>query len=309
MGAVSSSCVTVKVPAKINLELRVGPLLNDEFHSISTVFHAVDLIDEVTVRPATAWTCFTAGPYADQVPSGEDNLAVRAAQLVTQRAGTEEALAIEIAKSIPVAGGMAGGSADAAAALVAVDALLDSGFSKRELQELASELGSDVPFALRGGTAIGSGRGEQLIPVLTKGRFEWVFALHHEGLSTPAVYTECDRLRGDKAVPEPTPGEAVMAALRAGDVDALAQSLHNDLQEAACSLLPRLWDTLEAGLSHGALGAIVSGSGSTVAFLCGVRADALDLMVSLTAGNIADEVVGAIGPVNGAHVMHEVRRR
>lgn len=309
MGSSLSSQVTVKVPAKVNLELRVGPLRDDGFHAISTVFHAVDLCDEVTVRGDRDWSCQTTGPFADKVPTGEDNLAMTAVRLLARRAGIEEPLAVEIAKSIPVAGGMAGGSADAAGALLAADALLQTGFNKRELHSLASELGSDVPFALYGGTAIGSGRGEQLAPVLTKGSFEWVFALHHEGLSTPAVYAECDRLRGDDPVDDPVPGEGLMTALRAGDVDALARRLHNDLQDAACSLLPRLWDTLDAGIDAGALGAIVSGSGPTVAFLCADRAEALDLMVTLTAGKVADEVVSASGPVHGAHVIHDVRRR
>ncbi|WP_265443792.1 4-(cytidine 5'-diphospho)-2-C-methyl-D-erythritol kinase [Flexivirga meconopsidis] len=309
MGAPTETAVTVRVPAKVNLELRVGPLRDDGFHSLSTVFHAVDLVDDVTVRPAMKSSVVTTGAYADAVPDNADNLAMRAARLIAERVGTDEHVAIEIAKAIPVAGGMAGGSADAAAALVAVDALWDTGFSPRELHELAAELGSDVPFALHGGTAIGSGRGEQLVPVLAKGTFEWVFALHHEGLSTPAVYAECDRLRGGEPVAEPEPSSGMMAALRAGDVDALADNLHNDLQPAACSLMPRLRDTIAAGLDEGALGAIVSGSGPTVAFLCGDRSEALNLMVSLTAGNIADEVVGASGPVHGAHVVHDVRRR
>ncbi|TWE11799.1 4-(cytidine 5'-diphospho)-2-C-methyl-D-erythritol kinase [Rudaeicoccus suwonensis] len=309
MGSSLSSQVTVKVPAKVNLELRVGPLRDDGFHAISTVFHAVDLCDEVTVRSDRDWSCQTTGPFSDKVPNGDDNLAMTAVRLLARRAGIEEPLAVEIAKSIPVAGGMAGGSADAAGALLAADALLQTGFNKRELHSLASELGSDVPFALYGGTAIGSGRGEQLAPVLTKGSFEWVFALHHEGLSTPAVYAECDRLRGDDPVDEPVPGEGLMTALRAGDVDALARRLHNDLQDAACSLLPRLWDTLDAGIDAGALGAIVSGSGPTVAFLCADRSEALDLMVTLTAGKVADVVVSASGPVHGAHVIHDVRRR
>lgn len=301
--------VTARVPAKVNLELRIGPLEDDGFHSLSTVFHAVDLVDQVTVRGADSWSVTTTGMGADTVPDDETNLAMRAAQLIARRVGTDECLAIEVAKNIPVAGGMAGGSADAAAALVAVDTFWETGFSPRELQEMAAELGSDVPFALEGGTAIGSRRGEHLVPVLSRGAFEWVFALHHEGLSTPAVYAECDRLREGTEVPEPTPNSDLMAALRAGDVDALANNLHNDLQEAACSLMPRLTDTMETGLENGALGAIVSGSGPTVAFLCADRNSALDLMVALTASAICDEVVSATGPVHGAHIVHDVRHR
>jgi len=309
MEVTSPTPVTARVPAKVNLELRIGPLEADGYHSLSTVFHAVDLHDQVTVRAAEQWSVTTTGVGAGVVPDDGTNLAVRAAQLLAERIGTDERLAIEIDKKIPVAGGMAGGSADAAAALVAVDAFWDSGFSPRELQDMAAELGSDVPFAIEGGTAIGSGRGEHLVPVLGRGVFEWVFALHHQGLSTPAVYAECDRLRDGRRVPEPEPNSALMAALRAGDVDALAANLQNDLQDAACSLMPKLTDTMTTGLAGGALGAIVSGSGPTVAFLCADRTSALDLMVTLSASTVCDEVVSATGPVHGAHVVHDVRHR
>ncbi|MBB2894658.1 4-(cytidine 5'-diphospho)-2-C-methyl-D-erythritol kinase [Flexivirga oryzae] len=309
MEVTSTAPVTVRVPAKVNLELRIGPLEDDGYHSLSTVFHAVELHDHVTVRAADEWSVTTTGVGAGIVPDDDTNLAMRAAKLIAARIGTDERLAIDVDKKIPVAGGMAGGSADAAAALVAVDAFWDSGFSPRELQDMAAELGSDVPFALEGGTAIGSGRGEHLVPVLSRGAFEWVFALHHDGLSTPAVYAECDRLRGNRRIPEPKPNTALMAALRAGDVDALASNLQNDLQDAACSLMPKLTTTMTTGLDNGALGAIVSGSGPTVAFLCADRTSALDLMVTLSASNVCDEVVSAAGPVHGAHVVHDVRHR
>lgn len=309
MEVTSTAPVTVRVPAKVNLELRIGPLEDDGYHSLSTVFHAVELHDHVTVRAADEWSVTTTGVGAGIVPDDDTNLAMRAAKLIAARIGTDERLAIEVDKKIPVAGGMAGGSADAAAALVAVDAFWDSGFSPRELQDMAAELGSDVPFALEGGTAIGSGRGEHLVPVLSRGAFEWVFALHHDGLSTPEVYAECDRLRGNRRIPEPKPNTALMAALRAGDVDALASNLQNDLQDAACSLMPKLTTTMTTGLDNGALGAIVSGSGPTVAFLCADRTSALDLMVTLSASNVCDEVVSAAGPVHGAHVVHDVRHR
>jgi 4-diphosphocytidyl-2-C-methyl-D-erythritol kinase len=309
MEVTSTTPVTARVPAKVNLELRIGPLEEDGYHSLSTVFHAVDLHDHVTVRPADQWSVTTTGVGEGVVPDDDTNLAMRAAKLIARRIGIDECLAIDVEKKIPVAGGMAGGSADAAAALVAVDAIWDSGFSARELQDMAAELGSDVPFALEGGTAIGSGRGEHLVPVLSRGAFEWVFALHHEGLSTPAVYAECDRLRDGRRVPEPTPNSALMAALRAGDVDALADNLQNDLQDAACSLMPRLNDTIATGLAGGALGAVVSGTRPTVAFMCDDRNSALDLMVTLSASNICDEVVSATGPVHGAHLVHDVRHR
>ncbi len=299
--------VTVRTPAKVNLELRVGPLEDHGYHGLSTVFYAVDLTDNVTVSEAGEWGCTVVGPYADRVPTDESNLAVRAVQLVYERYGFTGAAHLTIDKSIPVAGGMAGGSADGAAGLVGVDALLDAGLSKHDLQELAAELGSDVPFALFGGTALGSGRGEHLAPILTQGRTEWVFAIRHEGLSTPAVYAECDRLREGTPVPPPQPSQDLMAALRAGDVESLAACLHNDLQPAACSLLPELETTLQVGHDNGALQGIVSGSGPTVAFLCRDRADALELMVALTASKSCDEVVRACGPAHGAHVVQDVR--
>lgn len=299
--------VTVRTPAKVNLELRVGPLRDHGYHDVSTVFHAVDLTDNVTVSEAAEWGCTVVGPYADNVPTDTSNLAVRAARMVYERYGFAGSAHITIDKSIPVAGGMAGGSSDGAAALVGVDALLDAGLSKQDLHALAAELGSDVPFALFGGTALGSGRGEQLAPILTQGRTEWVFALRHEGLSTPAVYAECDRLRGSAQVPDPEPSQGLMAALRAGDVHGIASCLHNDLQDAACALMPQLEETLDLGLDNGALGGIVSGSGPTVAFLCADRADALELMVVLAASKACDEVVRATGPAHGAHVVHDVR--
>ncbi len=299
--------VTVRTPAKVNLELRVGPREDHGYHGLSTVFYAVDLTDNVTVSESDTWGCTVVGPYADQVPTDASNLAVQAAQLVYERYGFTGAAHLTIDKAIPVAGGMAGGSADGAAGLVGVDALLDAGLSKQDLHDLAAHLGSDVPFALFGGTALGSGRGEQLAPILTQGRTEWVFALRHQGLSTPAVYAECDRMRGDDPVPPPEPSQELMAALRAGDVTSLAGCLHNDLQPAACSLLPELEETLQVGHDNGALRGIVSGSGPTVAFLCQDKAAALELMVALTASKTCDEVVRASGPAHGAHVVHDVR--
>jgi 4-diphosphocytidyl-2-C-methyl-D-erythritol kinase len=210
---------------------------------------------------------------------------------------------IRIRKDIPVAGGMAGGSADAAAALVACDHLWGLGMTREELEEVAAELGSDVPFLLAGGTAMGSGRGEVLAPVLARGTFHWVFALSEGGLSTPAVYAECDRLRAGADVPEPTPSTGMMTALRSGDPRALGRALVNDLQPASISLMPELGDVLQAGLEFGALGGVVSGSGPTVAFLVGGTEAALDLAVSLTASGTVRDVRRATGPAHGAHLV------
>lgn len=294
--------VTVRVPAKVNLELRVGPLRHDGFHDLATVFQAVSLYDEVSVAPWDDWQVAAAGAYAGLIPTDERNLALRAARLVAQRWHVDETLSIRIDKDIPVAGGMAGGSADAAATLLACDHLWDLGLDREELAELAAELGSDVPFPLSGGTAMGSGRGEQLAPVLARGTFHWVFAFSDRGLPTPAVYAECDRLRAGRPVPPPQVSPELMAALRSGDALALGGALANDLEDAAFSLRPELRTLRDAGIEFGALGGIVSGSGPTVAFLTESHEASLDLSVSLAASDLCRDIRRAKGPVHGAHL-------
>ncbi len=298
--------VTVRVPAKVNLCLGVGPLDEDEYHPLATVFHAVDLTDDVTVRPSKTWQCTITGPYADKVPTNSGNLAMQVAQRLAKECYEAGPVAMTIDKSIPVAGGMAGGSADAAAAIIAIDQLFDLQLTKLDHQNLAADIGSDVPFALTGGTALGTGRGDELAPVLTTGRYEWIFALHHEGLSTPKVYAEFDRLNAGRKVPMPQVPDGLLTALRSGDPHELAGALSNDLQPAAISLMPRLQQTIDTGLAEGALGAIVSGSGPTVAFLAADRSAALDLMVALTASGAADDVVSATGPHPGARVISTI---
>jgi 4-diphosphocytidyl-2-C-methyl-D-erythritol kinase len=301
--ALPPASVTVRVPAKVNLELLVGPPREDGYHPLSTVYHAVGLFDEVTVSVAPRWRLTVTGPRSMGVPTDESNLALRAARQLAEAAGVEDPVHVAIRKDIPVAGGMAGGSADAAAALVACDALWGLAMTRPELEGLAAALGSDVPFLLSGGTAMGSGRGEVLAPVLARGKFHWVLALSEGGLSTPAVYAECDRLRGRAPVADPVPTPEMMTALRSGDPRALAAALQNDLQAAAISLLPALGDVLEAGMEFGALGGIVSGSGPTVAFLAESHEAALDLAVSLTASGAVQDVRRATGPAHGAHVV------
>jgi len=301
--ATTGHVVTVRVPAKVNLELMVGPLLADGYHDLATVFQAVGVHDDVSVERSDDWGVTVNGSNSDLVPVDETNLALRAARLLARESGVDEPVHITIDKDIPVAGGMAGGSADAAAALVACDALWGIGSSKAALQDLGAELGSDVPFALNGGTAMGSGRGDQLIPVLGRGRYHWVFAMSDVGLSTAKVYAECDRLRAQRRVPEPAPTASMMTALRAGDAASLGRALSNDLQPAALSLQPRLAAVLETGMEFGALGGIISGSGPTVAFLVADTERGLDLAVALTASGAAPAVTRAIGPVHGAHVI------
>src|SRR5689334_341525 len=305
--ALPPSSVTVRVPAKVNLELLVGAPREDGYHPLSTIFHAVNLFDEVTVMSAPEWGIAVSGPQALGVPVDGTNLAARAAQRLAEVGGVDEPVHITIRKDIPVAGGMAGGSADAAATLVACDHLWGTGLSRPELEEIAAGIGSDVPFLLGGGTAMGSGRGEVLAPVLARGSYHWVFALSEGGLSTPAVYAECDRLRGDRPVPSPSSSPEMMTALRSGDARALGEALSNDLQAAAISLMPALGEVLDAGLEFGALGGVVSGSGPTVAFLAEDNEAAIDLAVSLTASGAVQDVRRATGPAHGAHEISAPR--
>lgn len=298
------SAVQVRVPAKVNLELRVGPLRRDGFHQLATVYQAVGLYDTVGVTAADDWGIVLSGRTVAGVPADSSNLAVRAASALARAAGVTERAHLHITKEIPVAGGMAGGSADAAGALVACNRLWGLDWSLDDLEPIAARLGSDIPFLLRGGTALGSGRGEQVVPALTRGRYHWVFALAEEGLSTPAVYAECDRLRDadGAAVPTPAPSPELLAALRAGDVVGVGGSLANDLQPAALSLQPGLAEVLEEGLTQGALGGIVSGSGPTLAFLARDREAAIDLSVALVASGAVRDVRAALGPVAGAQL-------
>lgn len=298
-----TASVSVRVPAKINLDLSVGARAEDGYHPVGTVFHAVSLFDDLTVTPTDdGITLEVTGDHVEGVPTDSTNLAVRAARMVARRAGIDTGAHLLLHKGIPVAGGMAGGSADAAAALVACDAAWHACLDRHELMELAAELGSDVAFALVGGTAIGSGRGEQITPALARGQYHWVLALSDEGLSTPAVYAEFDRLTAGRVLAEPHVSDAVMQALRSGDSTALGNALRNDLQPAACSLRPDLGDVLDLGLEYGALGGVVSGSGPTVAFLVRDHEHALDLSVALTASGACRTVKRAHGPVHGARV-------
>jgi len=298
--------ISVSVPAKVNLQLGVGSRRADGFHNLVTVFHAVDLTDVVHVRtgaPGSGITVEVTGRDISQVPQDGTNLAARAVELLARTYDVSSDVHITIEKSIPVAGGMAGGSADAAAALVGADALLGTHLKRTELDVLAAQLGSDVPFALHGGTMIGTGRGEHLTPVLASGTFHWVFALADGGLSTPAVYGECDRLRADETVDEPIVNEQLLFALRSGDIRALGATMSNDLQPAAISLRPDLARLLESGVDLGAISGIVSGSGPTCAFLVWDSESALDLAVGLTSTGLCRDVRRASGPVPGARIV------
>lgn len=302
----ATQSVTVRIPAKVNLQLSVGPREADGFHNLVSVFQAISIFDDVTVsksKPGSGITITVTGEHTHGVPEDHSNLAVKAVALIAEKFGLAADVHIEIKKAIPVAGGMAGGSADAAGALVAMDALFQLEISRDELHQLASELGSDVPFMISGGTAVGQGRGDQLTAALSRGTYHWVLALSSVGLSTPAVYSECDRMRAELDVASPHVSDSLMQALLAADPEAVGRALTNDLQNAACSLRPALSLVLEVGRDYGALGAIVSGSGPTVAFLVAGEEAGLDLAVALTASGVVGSVARASGPVSGAKVI------
>ena len=290
----------------MNLQLSVGPLEADGYHEVTTVFQAISIYDDVTLRfadPGSGIALQVAGPTAHGVPVDSTNLAYRAAQIMIDRHDLDFDISIHIKKEIPVAGGMAGGSADAAAVIVAFDALYELGLSRDGMEKIGAELGSDVPFAITGGIAIGRGRGDNLTPVLARGSYNWVLAMASQGLSTQSVYNECDRLRTGLDITRPQVGDAILQALRAGDASLLGRSLSNDLQSAACSLRPALRLVLDVGFDYGALGAVVSGSGPTVAFLVQDEERALDLTVALSASGVVAGVIRATGPTHGARVI------
>ena len=298
--------VTVRAPAKVNLALRVGPLLDDGFHDLATVFHAISIYEEVTATvgdPGRGIVIDVEGEGAGLVPRDDGNLAWRAAELIAEALGVAPDVHLRLVKGIPVAGGMAGGSADGAAALLACDTLWHGGLHRDDLVPLAAALGSDVPFSLHGGTAVGTGRGDRVTPVLARGAFHWVVAISDIGLSTPEVYAECDRMRRGRAIEAPELPDDLMSALRAGDAAALGAALCNDLQEPALSLRPGLRRVLDAGIDAGALGGLVSGSGPTCVFLARDDEHALDLTMALTAAGVAGQVRRAVGPAHGARVV------
>ncbi|MGX4691691.1 4-(cytidine 5'-diphospho)-2-C-methyl-D-erythritol kinase [Streptomyces sp. JNUCC 63] len=295
--------VTVRVPAKVNVQLAVGAARPDGFHDLANVFLAVGLYDEVTVTEADELRVTCAGPDAGQVPLDRTNLAARAALVLAERYGHRPDVHLHIAKDIPVAGGMAGGSADGAGALVACDALWGTNASRDELLDICAELGSDVPFSLVGGAALGTGRGEKLRPLEVGGTFHWVFAMADGGLSTPAVFREFDRLNEGVRIPEPVASDDLLAALAKGDAHALAGALSNDLQPAALSLRPSLADTLAAGRGAGALAELVSGSGPTTAFLAPDAETATAVAEALLASGTCRAARVAESPAPGATVV------
>jgi 4-diphosphocytidyl-2-C-methyl-D-erythritol kinase len=303
--ALTADGVRVRAPGKLNLFFEVGGVHDDGYHDVASAYQAVSLYEDVWASPSDEFTVAISGTVdVAGVPADDRNLAVRAARLVAQRIGYDGGVHLDIVKHVPVAGGMGGGSADAAAALVACDALWGAELGTAELHKLASRLGADVPFALMGGTAIGTGRGDQLSPALAKGRFDWVVVPSKAGLSTPEVYAHLDELRARPdiaAARVPAVDPTVLQALRAGDPVALAEHTRNDLQVAALSMRPQLRDVLELGEQSGALAGLVSGSGPTLAFLAVDPESALELQITLSAAGY--EALHVHGPVAGARVV------
>jgi len=302
------SAVHVRAPGKINVFLKVGSLLDDGYHDVAIAYQAVSLYEDVRATHADDFSVRVTGTVdLSRVPTDASNIAIKAAQLLARSTGYRGGVSLHIDKHVPVTGGMGGGSADAAATLLACDTLWGTQVPRDQMLDLAGQLGADVPFALTGGTAIGTGRGDQLSPALAKGQFQWVLALADFGLSTPAVYSELDKHRDRHAqdifpaTTTPSVDTNVLQALRAGDPHMLADTLYNDLQAPALHLQPSLTEVLELGERNGALAGIISGSGPTVAFLAADLDTALELQIALSAARLT--VVRATGPVHGARIM------
>lgn len=310
MSAHTPAPVRVRAPGKINVFLEVGDVADDGYHEVATAYQAVSLYEEITATASDDFSIEIAGTSTvdvEGVPTDERNLAVRAARLLARVSGIEQGVHLSVRKAVPVAGGMGGGSADAAAALVACDALWGIGMPTADLARLAAQLGADVPFALLGGTAVGTGRGDELSPALASGRFDWVLVPNDHGLSTPVVYGELDAHRERHAVDigpaprVPAVDPAVLHAIRQGDARMLAATVRNDLQAPALHLRPDLARVLERGERSGALAGLVSGSGPTLAFLAADETAAIDLQVTLSAAGF--HALHVHGPVSGARVV------
>lgn len=306
--AAFTDSVRVRAPGKINVFLGVGGRHDDGYHALATVFQAVSLYEDVIAHPADDFSVTVSGVEdIGSVPLDDRNLALRAAKLLALAVDHRGGVALEIRKNVPVAGGMGGGSADAAAALVACDALWGTGLSQARLHDLAARLGADVPFALHGGTAVGTGRGDQLNPALARGRFDWILVPSDQGLSTPVVYERLDILREEEGALADDPPLSldvpipVLQALRSGDPVQLAETLFNDLQAAALYERPDLAETIRQGVAVGALQGIVSGSGPTVALLCPDPETAQNVQSALR--DTGFDPLHVHGPVPGARII------
>lgn len=308
--------VTVSAPGKVNLSLRVGPPGADGYHPVASVYLAVNLRETVTAIQRTDGRV-TVGPSprhmslvdTQDVPWDERNLAHRAAVHLQEALGLDPAthgVHLEVAKQVPVAGGMGGGSADAAAALLACSVLWETGHTRGQRAELAAPLGADVPFGVLGGAAVGLGTGAELTPVAARTPVHLVLVPAEAGLSTPVVFQTLDELRRDGHLPEgperPAVNQDVVRALTAADPLALATAMDNDLQTPAVALFPELADVLDLGMDEGALRGMVSGSGPTLLFVARDEQGAL-LLASAVEERTGVRALPVHGPVHGAHVL------
>lgn len=299
----ASGPVRVRVPAKINLHLDVGPVRPDGYHELTTVYHAISLFDELTARRGDTLALTMEGEGTGTLALDDSNLVFKAARALAEHTKRPAHARLHLRKQIPLAAGLAGGSADAAAALVACDALWGTGLSRDELAHIAADVGSDVPFLVYGGTALGTGRGETVSPVLARAAtWHWVVAVADGGLSTPTVFAELDRLRRTGPADRSGPADGLLAALRQRDPEVLAAALRNDLQRAALSLRPTLAATLRAGQRAGALAGLVSGSGPTCVFLARDEEHAGEVAATLGSSGVCRAALVAHGPVAGARL-------
>lgn len=294
--------VSARAPGKINLLLRVGPRRPDGYHDLVTCFHAVDLWETVTVTPAASTRVTITGDVnLGEVPLDDNNLVVKAARQVGHALGIDQELAIHIDKRVPVGGGMGGGSADAAAALLAANRLWNGELGPDELLAIAATLGADVPFALEGMSQIGRGNGSEL-SALRAMPLWWVVVPSIEQLHTPEVYAVLDDLRAHETVTlEDALPDGFAAAVTTGDAHALAPLLHNDLQPAAIALRPSLEQLLERGQRLGALASLVSGSGPTCVMLAADQERARAVSDGLSEDGLFSVVVQS--PARGAHLV------
>lgn len=310
------SHVTAQAPGKVNLSLAVGAPRPDGYHPVASVYLAVSMLEEVTATPradgdVTVSLADHSSVFVDPdlIPQDASNLAARAALLLREHLGLDEdthGVHLEITKQVPVAGGMGGGSADAAAALMACAALWDAGLSRQDLAGIGAALGADVPFAVMGGAAVGLGVGDELTPLLARHPVHLVLVPAATGLSTPQVYALLDELRAEGALPTPESDPEVdrdlVQALTAGNAEELALLLHNDLQVPAATMVPELSEMLDVGLEEGALSGQVSGSGPTVMFLARSAEESFQLAARLE-DRTGVAAIAVHGPVHGARVL------
>ncbi|MFM7014162.1 MAG: 4-(cytidine 5'-diphospho)-2-C-methyl-D-erythritol kinase [Actinomycetota bacterium] len=280
----SSDLFVASAPAKVNLFFAVGAFLKDGYHEVASLYQALALREQLSMELSGRNHVEFCGPYQslaeESVPRDDSNLV-----FLAQKALSEFSVELAnskfdflIKKSVPIAGGMAGGSADAAAALTLIDGRYGLELGSK-LEEIGSSFGADVPFSIRGGTAQGLGRGEVLSPIETSGTLHFVVTPNPVGLATPLVYKQLDLMRIEEgidvsALAPPTLSRSLLKAVADANPEALAPLMANDLERAALRLRPELRSVLEAGEEAGALRSMISGSGPSIVHLARNRTDA-----------------------------------